>query len=151
VNRDAFLAERRIAVLATLDADGSPYLTAVWYLWRDGVFHVPTGSASRKARNAAARPHASIAVDSRGAALAGVRASGRIEVVGGEKARTLNDEIHGRYVTDAGMADPALGGLLREGDDVTLRLIPDRWQSWDLEPVFGLRFGDPTLAYPLEP
>src|SRR5581483_12220791 len=85
VNRDAFLAERRIAILATLEPEGPPYLTAVWFLWRDGVFYVPTGETSRKARNATARPHASIAVDSRGAALAGVRATGRIEVVRGEE------------------------------------------------------------------
>jgi PPOX class probable F420-dependent enzyme len=151
VNREAFLAQRRIAMLATLDPDGFPYLTAIWYLWREGAFHVPTGGTSRKARNAASRPQASIAVDSRGAALAGVRASGRIEVLTGEEALALNEEIHRRYVTDAGMADPAVGGLLHEGDDVTLRLVPERWQSWDLEPAFGRRFGDPELAYPLDP
>jgi PPOX class probable F420-dependent enzyme len=151
VNRDAFLAGRRIAILATLEPDGSPYLTSVWYLWRDGTFRVPTGGASRKARNAAARPQASIAVDSRGAAYAGVRATGRVEIVRGEEALALNDEIHQRYVTDAGMADPRLGGLLQQGDDVTLLLVPEQWQIWDMEPVFGRRFGDPSLAYPLEP
>jgi PPOX class probable F420-dependent enzyme len=151
VNRDAFLAERRIAILATLESDGSPYLTAVWFVWRDGVFYVPTGESSRKARNAAARPQASIAVDSRGAVLAGVRASGRIEVIGGEDALELNEEIHRRYVTDTGMADPALGGMLRSGDDVTLRLVPEQFESWDMGPVFGPRFGDPELAYLLQP
>jgi hypothetical protein len=49
------------------------------------------------------------------------------------------------------MEDPGLGGLLEAGDDVTLRLVPDRWHSWDLEPVFGLRFGDPELTFPLAP
>src|SRR5581483_9240604 len=140
-----------IAILATLEPEGPPYLTAVWFLWRDGVFYVPTGETSRKARNATARPHASIAVDSRGAALAGVRATGRIEVVRGEEALGLNEEIHHRYLTDEGMADPAFGGLLRDGDDVTLRLVPERFDSWDMEPAFGRRFGDPRLARPLEP
>jgi PPOX class probable F420-dependent enzyme len=151
VNRDAFLAERRIAILATLEPDGSPYLTAVWFVWQDGAFHVPTGHTSRKARNAEARPRASIAVDSRGAVLAGVEASGPVEVVSGDAALALNDQIHRRYLTDAGMADPALGGLLREGDDVTLRLVPERWHSWDMEPVFGRRFDDSELAVPLDP
>lgn len=151
MNRDGFLAERRIAILATLDPDGSPYLTAVWFLWRDGNFLIPTGTTSRKARNAEARPRAWIAIDARGAVLAGIRASGRIELVSGDQALELNDEIHRRYVTDAGMADPALGGLLREGDDLTVRLIPDRLQSWDMEPVFGRLLGDAELARPLEP
>lgn len=151
MSREAFLAERRIAILATLDSEGSPYLTAVWFLWRDGAFHIPTGGTSRKALNAISWPRASITIDTRGAVFAGVRATGRIEVVGGEEALTLNEEIHRRYVTDAGMADPALGGLLREGDDATLRLVPERWQSWDLESLFGSRFGNPELAFPLEP
>jgi PPOX class probable F420-dependent enzyme len=150
VNRDAFLGERRIAILATVEPDGSPYLTAVWYLWRGGAFHVPTGAKSRKVRNAAARPLGSVAVDSRGATYAGVCAMGRIEVLDGEEALAINDEIHDRYVTDAGMDDPAVGGLLRGGDDITLRLVPERWQSWDMEPIFGRRFGDPELVYPLE-
>jgi PPOX class probable F420-dependent enzyme len=151
VNRDAFLADRRIAVLATLEPDGSPYLTAVWYLWRDGTFYIPTNATSRKVRNAAARPQGSIAIDSRGEAYAGVSATGRINVLGGEEALTLNDEIHYRFVTDAGMRDPEVGGLLREGDDTTLLLVPERWRSWDMEPVFGRRFGDQQLVYPLEP
>lgn len=138
-------------MLATLDPDGSPYLTAIWFLWRDGSFLIPTGRTSRKARNAEARPRASIAIDTRGAVLAGVRATGQIALVSGDEALEMNDEIHRRYVTDAGMADPALGGLLREGDDLTLRLVPERWQSWDMETVFGRLFGDSELARPLAP
>jgi PPOX class probable F420-dependent enzyme len=151
VSRDAFLAGRRIALLATADQDGSAYLTSVWFMWEDGAFLVPTGGTSRKARNAEARPRASIAVDTRGALYAGVAATGPVEVLQGERALELNDRIHRRYVTPRGMDDPALGGLLRDGDDVTLRLVPDRWKSWDMEPYFGRRFGDPELAYPLEP
>jgi PPOX class probable F420-dependent enzyme len=151
VSRDAFLAERRIAMLATTDEDGSAYLTAVWYLWEDGAFFVPTGGTSRKARNARTRPRASIAVDARGASLAGVAAAGTVGVIVGDEALELNDRIHRRYVTPAGMDDPGLGGLLHEGDDVTLRLVPDRWHTWDMEPVFGHRFGDPSLVLPLAP
>lgn len=150
VDREAFLAQRRIAILATLEPDGSPYLTAVWFLWDDGAFHIPTGGTSRKALNVAARPLAAVAIDSRGAVFAGVRASGPTEIIRGEAALALNEQIHRRYVTDVGMGEPALGGLLREGDDVTLRLVPERWQSWDMEPAFGRRFGDPKLVHPLE-
>jgi PPOX class probable F420-dependent enzyme len=151
VSRDAFLAERRIAMLATTDEGGSSYLTAVWYLWEDGAFFVPTGGTSRKARNARARPLASIAVDARGASLAGVAAAGTVGVIVGDEALELNDRIHRRYVTAAGMDDPGLGGLLADGDDVTLRLVPNRWHTWDMEPAFGHRFGDPTLVFPLAP
>jgi len=149
VNADAFLAERRIAVLATLDPDGSPHLVAIWFEWSDGAFLLPTGSISRKTRNARARPRGAIVVDARGPRPRGVAASGSLEVLEGTQALAINERIHRRYVTDEGMADPGMGGLLSDGDDVTLRLVPERLQAFDLEPVFGGRMADPRLIRPL--
>ena len=149
MNRDELLAGRRIAVLSTEDPDGLPYLTAIWFAYEDGAFVVPTGATSRKARNARERPRGAILVDARGPAFRGVAASGRIELVEGDAALEINARIHRRYVTDAGMADPDLGGSLTAGDDLTLRLIPEHWQEWDLEPYFGTKLSDPRLAEPL--
>ena len=149
MNRDELLAGRRIAVLSTEDPDGLPYLTAIWFAYEDGAFVVPTGATSRKARNARERPRGAILVDARGPAFRGVAASGRIELVEGDAALEINARIHSRYVTDAGMADPDLGGSLTAGDDLTLRLIPEHWQEWDLEPYFGTKLSDPQLAEPL--
>ena len=149
MNRDDFLAGRRIAVLATEDPDGSTYLTAIWFAYEDGAFVVPTGATSRKARNARERPRGAILVDARGPAFRGAAASGRIELVEGDAALEINARIHRRYVTDAGMADPDLGGSLTAGDDLTLRLIPEHWHEWDLEPYFGTKLSDPRLAEPL--
>jgi hypothetical protein len=149
VSREQFLAERRIGVLATEDPDGSTYLTAIWFAYEDGAFLVPTGATSRKGRNARERPRGAILVDARGPTFCGVAASGRFDVVDGDAALATNARIHRRYVTDAGMADPDLGGLLTAGDDVTLRLIPERWQEWDLEPYFDSKLSDPRLAEPL--
>ena len=151
MTRGEYLAERRIAVLATTDADGSAYLTAVWFAYGDGVFLVPTAGTSRKARNARERPRGAIIVDSRGPAFRGVAASGRLEVIDGDAALAANARIHRRYMTDAGMADPEYGGELTAGDDVTLRLVPERWQEWDLEPYFGSKLSDPRLVKPLAP
>ena len=149
MNRDELLAGRRIAVLSTEDPDGLPYLTAIWFAYEDGAFVVPTGATSRKARNARERPRGAILVDARGPAFRGVAASGRIELVEGDAALEINARIHRRYVTDAGMADPDLGGSLTASDDLTLRLIPEHWQEWDLEPYFGTKLSDPQLAEPL--
>jgi hypothetical protein len=149
VNRDELLAGRRIAVLSTEDPDGLPYLTAIWFAYEDGAFLMPTGATSRKARNARERPRGAILVDARGPAFRGAAASGRIELVEGDAALAINARIHRRYVTDAGMADPDLGGSLTAGDDLTLRLIPEHWQEWDLEPYFGTKLSDPRLAEPL--
>jgi len=151
VSREDFLGERRIAVLSTEDPDGLPYLNAIWFAYEEGAFLVPTGGTTRKARNARERPRGAIVVDARGPAFRGVAASGRIEIVVGDEALALNERIHRRYVTEEGMADADVGGLLTDGDDVTLRLIPERWQEWDLEPFFGTRLADPRLAEPLAP
>jgi general stress protein 26 len=150
VNADEFLAGRRIAVFATEQRDGSAHLTAVWFEWVDGAFHIPTFSTSRKTRNARVRPRGAIAVDARGAQPRGVAASGPIEIVEGEAALALNARVHRRYVTEAGMEDPGLGGILAAGDDVTLRLVPDHWHTWDMGPALDGRGGDPRLMYPLD-
>lgn len=151
MSREDFLGERRIAVLSTEEPDGLPYLTAIWFAYEDGALLVPTSGTSRKARNARERPRGAIVVDARGPAFRGVAASGRIEIVEGDEALALNERIHRRYVTEQGMAQPDVGGLLTDGDDVTLRLTPERWQEWDLEPFFGTRLADPRLAEPLAP
>lgn len=147
---DAILGGRRIAVLATTNADGSAYLTAVWYLWGEGAFVIPTSSESRKARNIAARPDASILVEERGAGLRGVAATGRADLVHGDEARELTAAVHARYLTEAGLAHVGLGDVLAASDDVIIRLVPERWRTWDIGAVFGDLLADPELARPLD-
>jgi PPOX class probable F420-dependent enzyme len=151
VDRDALLDGRRVAILATTDADGSAYLTAVWYLWAEGAFVIPTSGESRKARNVEARPDVSILVDERGANVRGVAATGRAEVIRGDAARELNATIHARYLTPAGVEHVGLGDVLATSDDVTIRLVPERWRTWDIGEFFGDLFADPKLIRPLDP
>jgi PPOX class probable F420-dependent enzyme len=49
----AFLAERHLATLTTLRADGSPHVAPVGFSYADGVVRVITFAGSVKARNAA--------------------------------------------------------------------------------------------------
>lgn len=149
-DRDAFLAGRYIASLATENPDGSSYLTAVWYLFEDGVFYFPTGRATRKARNVAARRRAAVMVDSRDGVLRGVAASGAAELVTGEAALRMNAHIHRRYLTEQGLEDPRLGGPITASDDVTIRLEPERWHAWDMSEFFGDLFASHDFAYALD-
>ena len=48
----AFLAERHLATLTTMRADGSPHVSAVGFSYADGVARIITFAASVKARNA---------------------------------------------------------------------------------------------------
>jgi hypothetical protein len=48
--------------LATLNADGSPHVTAVGAIWVDGAFWFQTGDPTRKAKNLARDPRCSLCV-----------------------------------------------------------------------------------------
>jgi hypothetical protein len=56
----------RTTWLATINADGSPHVTAVGAIWMDGTFWFQTG-ATRKARNVGRDPRCSIALSIRDA------------------------------------------------------------------------------------
>lgn len=49
--RNAFLAEPHYATLATINRDGTPQLTTVWYRWEQGKIEITTMADSVKARN----------------------------------------------------------------------------------------------------
>src|SRR3954465_2107302 len=53
--------------LTTVNADGSPHVTAVGALWLDGTFWFQTGAGTRKSRNVARDPRCSIATSIRDA------------------------------------------------------------------------------------
>jgi hypothetical protein len=55
-------ADRRTTWLTTVNADGSPHVTAVGALWVDGAFWFQTGRPTRKGRNVARDPRCSVAV-----------------------------------------------------------------------------------------
>jgi Pyridoxamine 5'-phosphate oxidase len=53
---------RLLAVLATCRRDGTVLLSSVWHEWREGGFHVVTGSSDVKAVHLRRDPRASIVV-----------------------------------------------------------------------------------------
>jgi PPOX class probable F420-dependent enzyme len=59
---EAFLAEPHIAVLGTLRKDGSPHMTAVWYVWEDGEILLTTSDRRAKYRHVLRDPRVSLAV-----------------------------------------------------------------------------------------
>ena len=142
---------RYVAVLATEDEDGSPYLSAVWFLWDGKHVYIATGGNTRKARNADARRRGAILVDARGPGpLRGAAATGSLEVLRGDEARALNERVWAKYLTPQGLADPRVGGAIREHDDVTIRLEPERWRTWSTAVDFGGAYEEPGQTFPLD-
>jgi nitroimidazol reductase NimA-like FMN-containing flavoprotein (pyridoxamine 5'-phosphate oxidase superfamily) len=150
------LQGRYIASLGTENEDGTIHLTAVWYLFEDGYFSVATSSKSRKARNVAARPKASLMVDVRKpGAERGVTAAGTVDLISGKESQEINRRIHSRYMSAAAMSDPYVGPVFASFDDVTLRIAPVSWSSWDMpeldaQALGGKLGGTPGYLLPLD-
>ena len=150
------LRGRYIATLGTENADGTIHLTAVWYMFDDGYFFVATSSKSRKTRNVAARPKASLMVDVRKpGAERGVTAVGTVDLISGKESQEINRRIHSRYMSAAAMSDPDVGPVFASFDDITLRITPVSWSSWDMaeldaQALGGKMGGTPGYLLPLD-
>jgi len=151
-----FLQGRYIATMASENGDGSIHLIAVWYLFEHGRIFVATSSKSQKARNLAARPKASLMVDARTPGKErGVTATGTVELVSGRQSQEINHRIHSRYLSAEALSDPHVGPVLASFDDVTIRLTPASWITWDMAALdaqaFGGRLGGtPGYMLPLD-
>jgi PPOX class probable F420-dependent enzyme len=143
------LVGRHYATLATQDLDGSVHLTPVWYLFENEAIYVECPSTSRKARNVAARPKASIMIDTREPGTERwVSASGPAELIEGEASRTINSRIVARYLTKAAIEDPRIGPAFAAVDDATIHLKPARWRGFRAADVDGQFFGGILGATP---
>jgi PPOX class probable F420-dependent enzyme len=132
-NFQELISGRYIATFGTENSDGSIHLTAVWYLFDAGSLYVATSSRTQKARNVAARPRASLMIDvRRPGAERGVTAAGSVEVISGDQSQEINRRIHSRYLSASAISDPHVGPVFASFDDVTLRLTPVSWTSWDM-------------------
>ena len=105
---DELLAAPLIAKLATFNADGTIHLVPMWFAWEPPALLIPTSSRTRKCRNLARDPRATVMIDdSRGGLdLRGVTLVGEAEVVGGRGAPEINRAIHLRYLTEAAPLGP---------------------------------------------
>ena len=130
------LQARLIAKLATFNADGSIHLVAMWFLWDGEAVLIPTSGRTRKAKNLRRDPRATVMIDdSRGGFdLCGITLVCDCEVIRAPESAQLNRRIHLRYVAGPGLEREAVRDYLAT-DDVTLRLVPRTFSSWDLRPT----------------
>ena len=126
------LTSRLVGVLATLDSDGGVHAVAVWLAEHEGAIVLATNAESRKVRNVERDPRATLTLhDSRpGLEVCGASIRGRARVVRGKDAAPLVELVHRRYVSETGLALPAVGEFL-QGDDVALVLEIEAATTWD--------------------
>ena len=127
-----FRASRYIAVLATVQPDGSPLAMPMWFLPDPSVITMLSVDNLQKVRNLRRDPRACVTVETSAASGSegrGVIVAGRAEFLsdGGER-RALVERFHARY--------PELrkhwGALPMPANRVMFRIVPHRVGSWGL-------------------
>ncbi len=127
-DRDEFLKQPNIAILATVGRGDRAHAAPIWYLYDDGLFIMSTGRGSQKHRNVERHPEVTLVVDRRSLPYYAVMAQGRAEI-----GPRLDDEDRLR------MAVRYLGEELGRAyiaqvsgeDSVTIRLRPRRFIEFD--------------------
>jgi hypothetical protein len=121
------LLARSNAVLATINADGSPHLTELlFYLDDQDRILLPTPHTTKKVRNVLARPTVTVFIS---VASGWASCAGTARIITGEEAARLNQLNRERLLTDAGMT--TMGLLLAAYEDTTLEITPERWMAWN--------------------
>lgn len=124
--RDAILSQPFTAVLSTIGKDGSIHSVPVWYLWKDGAFHITTYKRSQKVRNLERIARATICVDDRSpGSVRYVTAEGPVAIdLEATKEKRLELWRHYR-------GEGAEAAMERAGDNTPdacwLVLTPEKW------------------------
>ncbi len=119
--REEFLKEANVAVLATVGGGERAHAAPIWYLYENGVFIMSTGRGSQKHRNVEAHPEITLVVDRRSLPYYAVMAQGAAEI-----GPRLADEERRRMATRYLGEELARAYLERVSgeDSVTIRLRP---------------------------
>ena len=139
--RDGFLAEMRVCRLGTVQADGSPHVTPVWFAWDGEAIWFYSITRSQRWTNAVRDPRVSAVVDAgddQYFQLRGVELIGRVEQVGEQPRVGTPDprlETPERLFARRYMGQDAMPGY--DGRHAWLRLRPDKVVSWDFRKLAG--------------
>jgi len=133
--REDFLAETHVGVLAVNGEDNAPVVTPIWYSYEPGGdVVVTTGTNSSKAAALRSTGRASLCVQSEIAPYQYVVVEGPVTITDGVDsdwrrgiARKYLDELGDAY-TESTMDE--------EKTAVTVRLTPEKWRTTDYNKLF---------------
>ena len=119
----AFLEEERFAVLATVNANGSPQQTVMWYELRGDTVVMNTKRGRRKDRNLIRDPRASLCVED---GFRYVTLEGTIEFVEDQATAQADIAALARRYHDAAKAEEMAREVFAPQERVSLLLHVDR-------------------------
>jgi PPOX class probable F420-dependent enzyme len=123
-----FVAERRLARVATTGPDGAPHVVPVLYAFADGSFWFSSAPTALKARHLRERPSAALVVDEPPPVKAGVTVTGDAEVFAeGTMFEQAQDVLQAAGAGSKRRMVP--------GEQLYVRLTPRRVASWRVNPT----------------
>lgn len=132
---ERFLRGRHIATLTTINPDGTPLQTPVWYLYQDGLLYIRTSSNSGKVRNIRRDPRVSLCVQDERPPYRGVTVNGTAAVQ--PEQPELSARMSRHYLgAIAGFFYLRLRTLpeIEDDPDTIVVIEPERKYGWDYRP-----------------
>jgi hypothetical protein len=129
---DEFLRAERMCRVGTVNADGTPHVSPLWFVWDGQALWLNSVVKSQRWVNLARGGRVSIAVDAgyEFGELRGAELIGAMTVVGDvPRTETPNPELESPEALFG--AKYAGGGFSPDGRHAWLRLVPDKIVSWD--------------------
>jgi len=128
-----YLATKDIVVLGTINPDGSPLVTAMWFMHEPAALILISVDNLQKVRNLRRDPRLHIVAEtgSRGAEIKGVAIRGRAEFLGDTpERRALVTRILDKYHPHL---ENYWGGRTMPADRVMFRVVPQQVRTWGLD------------------
>jgi PPOX class probable F420-dependent enzyme len=99
-----YLLDAQVATLATIEPDGTPQLSEVWFLSDDGEVRLSLNSARRKSRNLSERPECSLLILDLENPYKYLELRGRARIEPDED-HSVAEEVHAKYGADVTQYD----------------------------------------------
>lgn len=134
--RDEFLRTERTCRVATVGADGSPHVSALWFVWDGSTLWLNSVVNSQRWTNVVRDPRVSVLVDGghEFMELRGVELIGRAQVVGEVPRR--GDRVEELTSPEAAFGAKYAGGqFVYDGGHAWLKIVPDKIVSWDFRKI----------------
>lgn len=136
----AFVAERRTLQVATLNKDGTPQLTTLWFAIVDGAIVFETFTKSQKIVNLRRDPRIAVLVEDGEAyeQLRGVSINGHAELVDDPtEVQRYATAVVAKYMPDLPEEGRAQAALMMSRKRTVVVVRPDRIASWDHRKLAG--------------
>jgi PPOX class probable F420-dependent enzyme len=129
---DEFLGAERTCRVATVNAEGAPHVSPLWFAWDGDALWLNSIVKSQRWTNLVRDPRVSVVVDAgeHYFELRGVEISGRAEVVG-DVPRTDGTDPHVSEAERIFGEKYSGGTFVPDGRHAWMRVVPEAVASWD--------------------